>query len=131
MGHMLKCLESRHLLGAWGQTGPGRIGVSLGMLFLLWGCCSARTQVLPRDKDYVVLGHSDSESCAFEKCKEKAEEYCSQRGKRFVLVQHESSYQGMDRTVKGVMQGAGALMNKPVWTNSSEDYKVSMVFRCR
>lgn len=119
----------RHSSSPLFRTQP--LSLLSGVIVLLSGCCSARTQILPRARDILVLGHSSSEACAFEECQKRAEDYCAQRGKRFVLLRHESQYQGMDRTMKGVMEGAGALMNKPVWTDSAEDYKVSMSFKCR
>lgn len=103
----------------------------LTLSFILNACCFARTQIIPRESDFLVLGHSSSESCAFSECREAAEEYCSARGRRFVMLKQSSKYQGMDRNAAGLLGAAGAFMDKPVHTSTSDDYKVSMVFRCR
>jgi hypothetical protein len=101
------------------------------LVTLLSGCCSARTQILPKENGFLALAHSDSESCAFEECQKKAEEHCRARGKRFVLVKHDSNYQGMNKTAKGIMGGIGAASGTYIPTSTSEDYKVSMTFKCK
>jgi hypothetical protein len=109
-----------------------KIGTKLLVsMILLSGCCSARTQILPKENGFLALAHSDSESCAFEECQKKAEDYCTARGKRFVLVKNESNYQGMDKTAKGIMGGIGAVSGAYIPTSTSEDYKVSMTFKCK
>jgi hypothetical protein len=107
-----------------------QIGFLIGVL-LLSACCSARTQIIPRQNGLLVLGHSSSESCAFQECQKAAEEYCQARGRGFVMIKHSSKYQGMDRTAAGVLNAAGALTGTTIHTQTGEDYKVTMAFKCR
>ena len=94
-------------------------------------CCTARTRVLPKSGSRAdIISTSSKEDCAYEKAKEKAAKYCSKKGKRYVIQKDKSKYRGMDRTAKGVIEGAGAVMGKSVYLSRSDDYKVRIAIKC-
>jgi hypothetical protein len=104
----------------------------IGMMVLMYACCTAQVNMFPGEGGQVTcISKSSSESCAFEKAKEKADEYCKNRGKNFVFISEESGYQGMDKTAKGMIKGVSQVAGAPVFLDESEDYKVKMQFRCK
>lgn len=101
-------------------------------MFLGYGCCTANTRLLPKGRLKAdVIATSDGQSCAYEKAQEKAEKWCQNKGRSMIVVNDSSSYQGMDKTAKGVIEGAGAMMGKGVYLGSGQDYKVRLKIKCR
>jgi hypothetical protein len=99
-------------------------------LFAL-GCCSANAKILPKGKNTaLIISSSSDEDCCYEKANEKAAEYCKRQGKSYIVVNDESNYKGMDKTAKGVLEGAGAVMGSPVYLSRSDDYRVRMTIKC-
>ena len=98
---------------------------------LLAGCAS--TTILPEGNGkYSLVTTSFSESSAFANAKQKAVEECQKQSKQLVVLNHKSTYQGIDKKDKAMLNIAGALINGNSSTaNSSDDYEVTMKFRCK
>jgi hypothetical protein len=95
------------------------------------GCCTAKTQILPKGAhEASIISTSSEEDCAYKKAKEEGEEFCKAKGRKFIVEHDESEYRGMDKTAKGMMEGAGMAIGKPVHLSSSDDYKVKLKFKC-
>ncbi len=101
------------------------------MFTLLVGCAS--TTILPEGNGrYSLVSTSSSESAALSDAKKKANEECLKQNKQLIVLKHHSVYQGMDKTNKAMINLAGALLAGNGGTaNSSDDYKISMMFRCK
>lgn len=100
------------------------------------GC--AHTNILPyANGDFLMVATSAHESVAYDEAIKQSQEYCSSQNRRFALVQHQTQYQGMDKTARGVIGALDFLTAGPrrpygygMSTASSNDYKVEMTFRC-
>ena len=102
--------------------------LSTASFFLLvGGCCSAKVNIVPKSAgEAEAVATSSKEGCALEKAQEKAAEHCKASGKTYVAIKQDSVYQGADPTAKMAM---GAVFNTN--TNTSQDYKVTLQFRCQ
>ena len=66
------------------------------------GC--AHTNILPyANGDFLMVATSANESVAYDEAIKQSQEYCSSQNRRFALVQHQTQYQGMDKTARGVI----------------------------
>lgn len=101
------------------------------LVALLTGCAS--TTIMPNGNGrYSLISTSSSESAAITDAKKKATEECQKQNKQLIVLKHSSVYQGMDKTNKAMINLAGALLAGTANSaNSSEDYKVNMLFRCK
>lgn len=107
------------------------------MTFVLLGlsaCCPARVNILPKAAgEAEAISTSRKENCAIEKAQEKAEEYCKQQGKRYVVIDSQSKYQGADQTAKAGIQAVSTIASggkRTVTGNTDEDYEVRLQFKC-
>ena len=96
------------------------------------GCCSAQVQLLEKEgPTNLLIATSSEEGCAYEKAKDKGKEFCGKRHKHFVVVKDTAEYRGMDRNTKGVIRGVSAVLGTPNTTDTSDDYKVRIEFKCK
>ncbi len=99
---------------------------AISMSLLANGCCQATVNVLPKEGGQAeAISTSAKENCALEKAQENADEYCKKQGKHYVAIKSDSKYQGADPNAKlavGILTGRNG--------NSSDDYRVSLEFKC-
>lgn len=100
---------------------------------LLAGCAS--TTILPEGNgQYSLVSTSASESSAIHDAKSKATEECTKQGKHLKVLKYKSIYQGMDKNERAVLNLAQNLLKKDntpnIGPDSSDDYKVTMKFKC-
>jgi len=101
------------------------------MVLVLAGCAST-TVFENEDGSYSLVTTSSSESYAVSEAKEDAEEKCQKLGKKFVLVDKKTTYQGADKTAKAVVGAVGVMTGKGYHDGSRhDDYKVEMKFKCK
>ena len=102
------------------------VATMLGLGVLATGCCQANVNVLPKEGGQAeAISTSAKENCALEKAQEHADEYCKKQGKHYVAIKSDSKYQGADPNAKlaiGIVTGRSG--------NSSDDYRVSLEFKC-
>lgn len=99
-------------------------------LSFLYGCAS--TTVFPEGNNrYSLVSTSFSESSALEDAKKKATEVCNQQNQTLIVLKHKSVYQGIDKRDKAIIDIADTVLNgNTTSTSNSDDYKVTMKFRC-
>ena len=89
-------------------------------------CCQANVNILPKEGGTgEAISTSAKENCALEKAQQEADEYCKKQGKHYVAIKSDSKYQGADPNAKlavGIVTGRSG--------NSSDDYRVSLEFKC-
>lgn len=99
---------------------------------LLSGC--AHTHVFAQtDGTFLMIASSDTEARAYSAAQKKSQEHCEDLGKRFLMVSQRSSYQGMEKNTKAIINTFGVVAERPdVYgaTSSTDDYKVEMTFKC-
>ena len=97
----------------------------------LTGCAS--TTIFPeKNNQFSLVTTSSSEGVAEKEALKKAEEYCAKRGQNLVVLEHQSTYQGVDKTHKALIGLTGALLtnNQMYSANSDDDYRVNLRFTC-
>lgn len=103
--------------------------VLVGGVLLLSSC--AQTSIFPTGNNtYSSVSTSSAQGPAESDAKAKAEAQCTKQGKRLVVLQHQTNYQGADTSTKiagGVISG---LIGGPNMAVSSSDYQVKMQFKC-
>lgn len=103
--------------------------LTLGGILLLAGC--AQTSIYPTGGNtYSSVSTSSSQGPAESDAKSKAEAQCAKQGKRLVVMQHQTAYNGADTGTKiagGIVSG---LIGGPNMAVSSSDYEVKMRFKC-
>jgi hypothetical protein len=102
------------------------LATTLALGLVAGGCCQATVNVLPKEGGQgEAISQSASENCALEKAQQNADEYCQKQGKHYVAIKSDSKYQGADPNAKlavGVLTGHNG--------NTSQDYRVSLEFKC-
>lgn len=102
------------------------LGLTVGLL----GAC-ASTRVFPQENGTaLMIASSASESAAYDAALDDANQYCSERGRRFVLVAQTSTYNGMDKNAKGALETVSWVMGNPTSASTHDDYRVELSFRC-
>ena len=98
---------------------------------LLAGCAS--TTIYPEANDSFSLVTTSSEQGYAEKdAQQKATEYCTNLGKRLVVVHHETAYHGADKNNAAMIGLASAILTGgPNPARSNQDYEVKMQFKCQ
>jgi hypothetical protein len=103
-----------------------RIATVLAFGLVGTACCQANVNILPKEGGTgEAISTSSKENCALEKAQEEADEYCKKQGKHYVAIKSDSKYQGADPNAKlaiGIVTGRSG--------NSSDDYRVSLEFKC-
>ncbi len=97
----------------------------------LVGCAS--TTIFPEGNGrYSLVSTSASESAALKGAQQKAAAECQKMGMGLKVLSHNAVYQGVDKRDKAMLNLAGAILAGNGGTaNSSDDYKVTMKFRCQ
>ena len=109
-----------------------RLLVWVGLLGLVVGCCHADVNIMERSKGRLLAkSYSSERKCATDKAKEEARKYCKAKGRRMVLLDLDTKYQGVDKNLKGVAEGVGMATGKFINMDSTDDYNVNMMFRCK
>jgi hypothetical protein len=108
-----------------------RLMLSASMITLLTSCAS--TTIYPGENGtYSSVTTSREQAYAEKDAAKKAEEYCRQQGKNYIVVNHQTKYQGADKTDSAMIGLASAMFtggSNPA--KSNEDYQVTMTFKCR
>jgi hypothetical protein len=100
-------------------------------VLLLVACAQTRTRIIAMEGDRAqAVSTGYSESKAYDAAVTEAELYCSDRGRRFVMVKQDSEYKGMNKSAKAAVGILGAVSKKAVQTDSIDDNKVVLEFRC-
>ena len=96
---------------------------------LIAGCAS--TRVFPQeDGTALMVASSASESAAYDAALDDAQKFCSERGRRFVMVSQSSTYNGMDKNAKAAIETVSVVLGKPTSASRHDDYRVELNFRC-
>lgn len=112
------------------------LSLSVLSFIVLSGCAStkqirAKVNVLKKEGGTMLaVSSSTTEAIAYDGAKVKAEEHCFKQGKDYVVVNEESSYQGGDKTAKGIASAVTNLFGKGGGSDNLDDYRVKMVFKC-
>ena len=98
---------------------------------LLAGCAS--TTIFPGPNNSFSLVTTSSEQSYAEKdAKTKAEDYCLARGKSLVVLDHQTKYNGADKSSVALIGLASAVLTDgPNPAQSSNDYEVRVKFICK
>ena len=92
---------------------------------------NAKVNVMRQEGGKVLaVSSSNTEAIAYDGAKVRAEEFCFKQGKDFLVVTEESAYQGADKNMKGAMGAVGGILGKNTKSDSLDDYKVKVVFKC-
>lgn len=101
----------------------------------------ATTRIMPHaDGSYIMIANSSSEGHAYDAAIKDAEKHCAKQGKKFVVLNQDSRYQGMDKNAKAIIGVIGTVannnQNKYGQPNSydqstQDDYKVEIKFKCQ
>lgn len=102
---------------------------TMGIALLLQACAS--TRVLPQeDGTALMISNSASESAAYDAAVDDAQNFCTERGRRFVMVSQSSTYNGMDKNAKAALETVSVVMGQPTSASRHDDYRVEVTFRC-
>lgn len=83
------------------------------------------------DNTYSLVSTSSSEGSAQNAAVYKATKLCQKQGKHLKVLSHDSTYQGVDKSHKAMINLAGSMLSgKPYSANSGDDYKVNLKFKC-
>ena len=98
----------------------------------LQGCCSARTNLLPKgSSEAVIVSTSSSADCCLKKAKEEAEEYCKSKSKSLAVIDEKTDYQGADKTAKAAISAVKLFTGSGIHpTDGAEDYRTTLKFKC-
>lgn len=109
-----------------------KIGFLTGFSFAFFsGCCTANVNLLPQQSSMLVICESGSQSCAYEKAKEAAEEHCKKKNKSYIVLKETSDYQGADKNAKAFISGASMITGHYASADRHDDYRVKMEFKCK
>ncbi|WP_018690838.1 hypothetical protein [Algicola sagamiensis] len=97
---------------------------------LLTGCSNLKTTMIPQQHEtYSIIATHDSKDEALEGAIEEAEEFCEDKGKRVVVLNHEMpSDEGSDiHTAKNI---ANTVLPRFLQIDTSEHTRTTVLFRC-
>lgn len=96
---------------------------------LLSACAS--TRVFPgEDGTATMISNSASESAAYDAALDDAQKYCTDRGRRMVMVSQSSTYNGADKNTKVAIETVGWATGNPMNMDRPDDYRVELCFKC-
>ncbi len=100
-------------------------------------CSTLRTTVIPQSQNkYTVVATAESGSTAIDGAIKKSQKVCTKQGKKLVVINHKTKYQGAGKTLGTVSsivsQVAFEASNTYVpSTKGAEDYKSIVNFECQ
>ena len=109
-------------------------------LLVLAGCATmANTTIFPTEGGvYQAISTSSSGNAALKDNIKKATDTCQQQGKSFVVISQKIRYHGVDQNLKKManMASDAAFFSSGAFIptsslSSSDDYKVTTVFKCK
>lgn len=108
-----------------------RKSLLFGLVSILMVTACASTRVFPQENGTaLMIASSASESAAYDAALEDAQRYCTDRGRRFVMVSQSSTYSGMDKNAKVALETVSVVMGTPTTASRHDDYRVELTFRC-
>ena len=108
-------------------------GLGLGCLVL--ASCASPTVYPEKDGTYTLVSTSSYSSSANKAAKKKATKVCGDEARNLEVVKVDEVYQGVDKTAGAAMNVASSLVASLAGgysqsSNSENDYKVTLNFRC-
>ena len=110
--------------------------VGIPVFAALGACSTLRTTVIPHQNGYTVVATADSGSTARSGALQKANETCDAQAKQLMVTRQHTIYQGAGKelgAVTNMIKQASFQVNGPKLqsTKQADDYKTTMVYRCK
>lgn len=97
---------------------------------LIAGCAS--TTIYPGENNtFTSVTTSSDQGVAEKDALKKANEHCKKMGKRLVVLNRKSHYQGMKKSDAAVIGAVSTFLTGVNTAHRSDDNKVTLRFRCR